>query len=349
MSMKKTPTIKLSNSEPKFSITRSEHEKLEKVISSRVASIITDHRIYKLVESYVMQNLYLPNLYVLVDYLTFKERFYKTYEIYGDDMLYFSIVDQFGDDLLKLTKIISKYYTFDNHREAQYTTWRMLNILAMKEREKNFDVVYKDVAESVGKISIEDSLKEFAKKIISYEDEEIDLLILTNRFLHLGMIDADDDINAAFKLVKKTFSEAKELNDLDRFEQALLNRNTDSENYTIEIVDIMNGHEFEEFLVGVFRNMGYRAEKTAVTGDQGIDIILEKESIKIGVQAKCYSRPVSNVAIQEAVAGLRYYHLDKVMVVTNSTFTQAALKLAKSNNVILWDRNALIDKMEILY
>jgi HJR/Mrr/RecB family endonuclease len=46
------------------------------------------------------------------------------------------------------------------------------------------------------------------------------------------------------------------------------------------------------------------------------------------------------------VAGINHYNLDKAMVITNSCFSQSAIELAKSNNVILWDRNKMKEKLE---
>ena len=93
-----------------------------------------------------------------------------------------------------------------------------------------------------------------------------------------------------------------------------------------------------------FKSLGYKVEYTKASGDQGIDLILTKNNQKTGVQAKCYSQKVSNSAVQEAVAGKSYYHLDRVIVITNNYFTQGAKELASSNNVILWDRDVLKEK-----
>jgi hypothetical protein len=76
---------------------------------------------------------------------------------------------------------------------------------------------------------------------------------------------------------------------------------------SIEDTDLMNGHEFEEFVASIFRKMGYFADVTKGSGDQGIDIIAEKGDKKFGIQTKCYSNAVSNSAIQEAVAGIHFY------------------------------------------
>lgn len=66
----------------------------------------------------------------------------------------------------------------------------------------------------------------------------------------------------------------------------------------------------------------------------------------MAIQCKCYNGVVGNHAIMEAFAGAKYYDENKVMVVTNSSFTKNAIELAKKNNVLLWDRKILIEKME---
>ena len=119
--------------------------------------------------------------------------------------------------------------------------------------------------------------------------------------------------------------------------------------FSIEDVDLMSGYEFEEFIAELFKKMGYKTSVTKSSGDQGIDVIAEKTDVKFAIQAKCYSKPVSNHAIMEAVAGKKFYNADKVMVITNSTFTSAAKTLAKSNCVILWDRHELINKINELF
>ena len=118
--------------------------------------------------------------------------------------------------------------------------------------------------------------------------------------------------------------------------------------YTIDDIDLMDGVEFEKLIAKLFRKMGYDAEVTKTSGDQGIDVLATKNGFKYGIQAKCYSSQVGNSAIQEAVAGKAYYSLNKVIVVTNNFFTKSAIKLAEANNVILWDRNILKEKLMYL-
>ncbi len=106
-------------------------------------------------------------------------------------------------------------------------------------------------------------------------------------------------------------------------------------------IDRMKGDEFEDFIKEIYELLGYKVVKTKKSGDQGIDLIVKKLFKKTGIQLKRYSSSVGNSAVQEAVAGKKYYKLDRVCVLTNQTFTKSAIALAKANGVILIDRDGL--------
>jgi restriction system protein len=61
------------------------------------------------------------------------------------------------------------------------------------------------------------------------------------------------------------------------------------------------------------------------------------------IQAKRYSKDVGIKVVQEVMGAKAYYSADGAWVVTNSHFTKAATVLAKKSNVILIDREQLID------
>ena len=111
-------------------------------------------------------------------------------------------------------------------------------------------------------------------------------------------------------------------------------------------IDRMKGHDFEEFMVEVYQTLGYKVEQTKKSGDQGIDLIIKKHFKKIGIQLKRYSGSVGNSAVQEAVAGKKFYKLDKVCVLTNRYFTKSAIELAKANKVELLNRQDLKNLLE---
>lgn len=114
---------------------------------------------------------------------------------------------------------------------------------------------------------------------------------------------------------------------------------------SIDDVDLMSGDEFEDCVCRLFKRMGYSARVTQHSGDQGVDVIAEKGTAKLAIQAKCYGSAVGNSAVQEAVAGMAYYGCNKAMVVSNSTFTKGASELARANGVVLWGRDVIKQKL----
>jgi len=106
-------------------------------------------------------------------------------------------------------------------------------------------------------------------------------------------------------------------------------------------IDSLSGSEFEEYLEKVFSVAGYHVKKTPLSNDQGADLILEKNSKKIAVQAKRYSGKVSNKAVQEVVSAIKYHNCNRGIVVTTGRFTKSAKQLATANGIELWDRDKL--------
>lgn len=113
-------------------------------------------------------------------------------------------------------------------------------------------------------------------------------------------------------------------------------------NLTISKIDALSGLEFEEFIVEFFSYLGYKSSLTALSGDNGIDVIAKFRRYSIGIQAKLYyNHNVNNKAIQEVFSGKNYYKLDYALVITNWTLSRPALDLAKSLNVGVIDRKIL--------
>lgn len=160
---------------------------------------------------------------------------------------------------------------------------------------------------------------------------------LINRINIEGIIKLDEEVNKIQMKItsnKHTFLLEKEL-------QAEREGFVNIPTYTITDIDLMNGIEFERFCGNLFEKLGYLIEYTKASGDQGIDIIANKGFQSIGIQVKRYSEKVTNKAVQEVVAGINHYKLQKGLVITNNYYTESAKSLAASNDVILWDRDVL--------
>lgn len=158
---------------------------------------------------------------------------------------------------------------------------------------------------------------------------------------HLGFQYAYKKVKEDIAPLAKDFFDNLEVLQLEKELASDSSRST----MAVEDYDLMSGQEFEQAIAKIFKNMGYQVTMTPTTGDQGIDIIAVRNGIRIGIQAKCYTGKVGNSAVQEVVAGKQYYNLNRCMVVTNSVFTSAAVALAKANNVTLWDRYVLEEKL----
>ncbi len=103
----------------------------------------------------------------------------------------------------------------------------------------------------------------------------------------------------------------------------------------------MDGVSFEYYIAQLLANHGYRNISLTEQYDYGIDIIAEKDGVRWGVQVKRYTGLVKAEAVRQVVTGLRLYGCDRAMVVTNSTYSNVAKRLAEGNDCVLIDRDGL--------
>lgn len=100
----------------------------------------------------------------------------------------------------------------------------------------------------------------------------------------------------------------------------------------------MNGTEFESYVGRRLKEFGYTKVKvTQASGDFGADVIaVNSNGETVCIQCKHYSQPVGIKAVQEIYSAKQYYSCQKAMVITNSTYTTAAINLANKTGVDLW-------------
>ena len=109
-------------------------------------------------------------------------------------------------------------------------------------------------------------------------------------------------------------------------------------------IDQMDGIEFEQFCSMLLHANGYsNVQMTKTSGDQGADIIMERDGVKYAVQCKRLNSVVGNSAVQEVFSGKNYYHCHVGVVLTNSDYSSSAIELATNNGIVLWGRKDLIN------
>jgi restriction system protein len=102
--------------------------------------------------------------------------------------------------------------------------------------------------------------------------------------------------------------------------------------------------DFEDFVQALYEEDGYTVDTTPRTHDFGADLVAEKDSLRLAIQAKGWANNVGIRAVQEVVGSKEYYACTESAVITNAGFTHPAKELAAANDCQLIDSTA-IEKM----
>lgn len=101
-------------------------------------------------------------------------------------------------------------------------------------------------------------------------------------------------------------------------------------------VETLDGVGYEHHCARLLTQGGWNATVTKTSGDQGVDIVAERDGFRAVIQCKKYSKPVGNDAVQQVIAGREMYPGARGMVVvSNQPFTRSARALARQCSVLL--------------
>ena len=113
-----------------------------------------------------------------------------------------------------------------------------------------------------------------------------------------------------------------------------------------ELCQKLTGPEFEAYVALLLKDHHYRnIELTKGSGDQGVDILCERNGTSYAILCKNYAGAVGNFAVQEAYAGAEFYGCDIPVVICPGTFSRGAIELAETTGVTLWDGERLEQMM----
>jgi len=90
----------------------------------------------------------------------------------------------------------------------------------------------------------------------------------------------------------------------------------------------MTAAGYEAHCAEMLRAAGCRAKVVGQSGDQGADIMATVAGVRLVVQCKFHTRPVSNRAVQEVHAARGFHGHDVAAVVTDAGYTASAVALA---------------------
>jgi len=270
--------------------------------------------------------------------------------------------NEYKDFLIKIEKSIregilksfnKRYFTAEQREEHLSDLINLINhkknvnltendcifILSQNGKEHNIELFDKEISKLEDK-----SIKNIAKAVIKlapeidfeYEENYEGILqqlckYFERKNIEYNLIDLQNELSSQYKLLKAIQFEEKLGRDQDK--KIIINE-----------IEHLDGFEFENLIGNLFKKAGYKVQVTKKSGDQGADIIAEKDGISTAIQTKKYNGTVGNKAVQEIVAAMKFYDCDKSVVITTGTFTKAAIELAERNEVQLIDKGGL-DKL----
>lgn len=256
-------------------------------------------------------------------------------------------------DFINAFEDLVTFFIKENHIKDKFSgffiVWNLLKKAAIDYFSEEFEAVNAGMMNDMELLSIEECYKRYQGNhhngLVPYEDSLFIYYLIKHGKISSNFIVERRKFNKWREEQRKTEAFNVFADGLRQVKKEIPLL-SDNDKLTINDVDLMTGEEFENFLVELFKRMGYSAWKTQTSNDQGVDIVAVKNNYKIGIQAKCYSGTVSNKSVQEIAAGIKHYNLDRAMVITNNYFSNSAVQLAVSNDVVLWDREILKEKIK---
>lgn len=107
-------------------------------------------------------------------------------------------------------------------------------------------------------------------------------------------------------------------------------------------------YEYERWCAGQLSRHGWKAEATRSSADQGVDVVAEKDGLKVALQCKLHSNAIGNKAIQEVHAAAAFIDATHAAVVAPADYTRAARQLAGKLGVLLLHHTQLSKLEELL-
>ena len=106
--------------------------------------------------------------------------------------------------------------------------------------------------------------------------------------------------------------------------------------------------DFEKLCAKLFKSMGYKYKLTPPTNDGGYDILLQKDRECIIVECKCYSqgKNIGRPSIQKLVGANQIVQAERMLFVTTSDFSTAAVNYAETIGVELINGYGLLKLLE---
>ena len=107
----------------------------------------------------------------------------------------------------------------------------------------------------------------------------------------------------------------------------------------------LGGHDFESLVEELVKKMGFVVEERKLTADGGVDILARTEEPMFrgiyAIQCKRYSEKVGESVVRDLYGVVHARNANKGILITDSTFTKAAIEFARNKQIELIDGEKL--------
>jgi len=110
---------------------------------------------------------------------------------------------------------------------------------------------------------------------------------------------------------------------IELYEDALCRYQQTTEQYWKSL----RGVAFETSLAELYRNMGYSVCQTKGSGDEGIDLVLEKGGVKTIVQCKGHKKPVGVGSVRDLYGAMMHFGAKTAVLACPAGFTEGVIHL----------------------
>jgi HJR/Mrr/RecB family endonuclease len=183
------------------------------------------------------------------------------------------------------------------------------------------------------------TLKEFSSSDVLRDPKSNQLVSYQSKF-------SKEELEKAVLLTEQIFIEIFELSP-DYGVEAKIDLACDEIMRATKEFDLnsLGGHEFEDLIEKLIKKMGFMVEERKMTADGGIDMLAHSQEPlfagKYVIQCKRHDQKIPEHPVRDLYGVVHSKNANKGILITNSTFTQAATDFARDKQLELIDGEKL--------
>lgn len=109
----------------------------------------------------------------------------------------------------------------------------------------------------------------------------------------------------------------------------------------------LSGREFERELGTLFWDAGYYVQSTPSSGDQGVDLVLEKDGKTTVVQCKSHQNPVGPAVARELYGSLMHFSAPSAILACTGGFTRGVREFVRGKPIVLVSADDLAEWAQV--